>query len=288
MTMVTTRQMFAAALLTLTAAIAAAPGAAKEADIDKAFVEKVEAKIKSIWPDLLAGSETQSGALEAVRQLLALRVAAHTELESTTGLKSMKGLETQDRYEAIVVSRLFEVSTKGVEAEKTPPTQEDVVYFAAAMEALPEMGPSPVPFMVLHVAHSTLKTADALAGDPSMKPETTTALALRRIHQATQTFIDSQDGLMNEAVSDDFRQNSVVARLRCPKDDGTYSITNMKNKASLDGSVVTIYHLRCNICYEIIKPQFDHIVLTRVNAVSEKQKLAKETQKVRPDEGLDP
>ncbi len=275
-----------AALALLVAA--SGPVSARFAQPDSAFLHSEVAEVRRLVQEDSLTASTPRRAVETIRQVLRARVGALQRLAGRLPLTEFDGIETQDRYDEQVVLAIHRVARVGVEADSTLPPEADAIRFNTVLGTLPQMGDSPVGFMVLITAEAALAAADSLGRARDYSPRSADRLALRMIRYVTADFAAAREDFIRKAKVDGFRQSSVIMRMRCPKDGGAYRVVEMKNKLGDSGEVSTQYFLNCMTCSEPEVLHFRLDVASRLNQAAERQPLKKTPQAKSPNPGLEP
>jgi hypothetical protein len=270
--------------------LAGLPGSAgaRVAEPDTTFLKTRTAEVQHLAAAGVEAATSPRGALDAIRKVLLTRDGALGELGARHSLTSFDGIETQDRYDREVVLALGRVAVAGVAADSTLPAEGEAVQFNEALGSLPQLGDTPVAFMVLAVVEKSIAAADSLhhaAGFPARDAD---KLALRLIRHVAGDYEAVQHDFLRLAAADSFRQSSVVMRMRCPKDGGIYRLTNMKNKIAASGEISRLYYLQCSTCSDVLQVEFPLPVASRLNEVAPKQKLAHPPQAKEPSPGPKP
>jgi hypothetical protein len=267
---------------------ASGPAYARFAQPDSVFLNSNVAEINRLAPVNAPSEVTPPRAVETIRKILRTRDNALRELAGNLPLTEFDGIETQDQYDEQVVLAIHRVARVGVDADSTLPPEADAVRFNSVMGTLPKLGDSPVGFMVLTTTEAALAAADSLGRTRDFSPQNADKLALRMIRYLTSDFAAAREDFIRKAKVDGFRQSSVIMRLRCPKDGGTYRVVEMKNKLGESGEVSTMYFLNCMTCAEPEVLHFKLEVASRLNQAAERQLLKKAPEARRPNPGLDP
>lgn len=274
------------ALLPLLAASGSA--SASFAQPDTVFLRSAVVEINRLAQEDTPAASTPRRAVETIRQVLHARLGALRQLADRLPLTQFDGIETQDQYDEQVVLAIHRLARAGVEADSTLPPEADAIRFNTVLGTLPQMGDSPVGFMVLATTEAALAATDSLGRTRDYSPHSADRLALRMIRYVTADFAAAREDFIRKAKVDGFRQSSVIMRLRCPKDGGTYRVVEMKNKLGESGEVSTIYFLNCMICSEPEALHFRLEVASRLNQAAQKQSLKKAPQAKSPNPGLEP
>jgi len=280
------RRIFA--LLPTLVALAASPALGAVPQVDQAFLDE-----ERIWVDTVASGQAAAvsnavDAAEALRALLGHRAEALTRLNLTSPLTTADGLETQDLYDDMIIRAANRVIQQAKTLDLPEPTGDDAIYFASMMEAPPALGGNPVGFMTLGMVALGVRANHDLADDPAITVEASAQLTLRIAAAAVNNYLEAHVDELARYNANQFRHNAVIMRLRCPKDDGTYRLSNQKNKLRNGNQFSTIYFLKCNICYEEVELEYPVAYVTRLQEVSEPQDLKKEPEAARPAGGVDP
>lgn len=278
-----------AGLLAVVLCLGAAPTArAETAKVDEAFLEDQAALTDSL---LHAGGGTPASptaALELTHRLLLHREAGLVVLGKKLPLTTFDGIETQDRFDRSVVEALHGVATKAVAADTTLPPEAQAVLFNKALPEVPALGNKPVAFMVVGMAEAALVAADSLIARNEIPPENAAELALRLMRYATTLYVSAQNDLITSAQAESMREGSVVLRMRCPKDGGTYKVVQEKSKLHEGGRLSHIYWLNCTVCGAPQSLEFPQAIATRLNQAGSRQALKSPPKGKQPDEGLKP
>ena len=196
------------------------PASARFAQPDSVFLQSEVAEINRLVQEDCPAASTPQRAVETIRRVLQARVGALRQLAGRLPLTEFDGIETQDQYDEQVVLAINRVARAGVEADSTLPPEADAIRFNTVLGTLPQMGDSPVGFMVLTTAEAALAAADSLERTRDYSPGSADRLALRMIRYVTSDFAAAREDFIRKAKVDGFRQSSVIMRLRCPKDGG--------------------------------------------------------------------
>lgn len=270
------------------ALVLGAPAQADFPKLNQSFLDQHLPELELVVETALETAENQAAYLEAARQILILRGEALMELNQKTPLTTFDGIETQDRFDREVVLGLDRVVDAAVAADTTLPSEEEAVVFYQVMGDIPPLGEHPVGFMVLGLSNISVITADTLAARALLPSESIAKLALRLMKHGTDLYGRRVGDIFAENAADNFRQNSVIGRMKCPKDQGAYRINNLKNKLGGDDSISTVYFLQCEACSEPATIRFKLDLPSRLNQAAERQNLKKKPVPRRPDAGLDP
>ncbi len=276
---------------TLAVAVLAAlarPALAEPAHPDEAFLKAREAAVQEILDRSKDTMSSPEGALQVIRKLLRERDQALVDLQPRQPLTTFDGIETQDRLDRTVVLALNEVVNRGIAADTTLPPEPLAVRYTRVLGPMPELGDKPVAFMVLEMAKVAVAAADTVSRAPDFPERAAAQLAERLIKHATNHYAEIDADLILGAKAKSLRQTSVVMRLRCPKDGGTYNLVNMKNKVYEDGSVSTIYWLNCSTCGSPLALEFPLELMSRLNEAGQPQRLKNKPEKRRPHGDLEP
>jgi hypothetical protein len=266
----------------------AGPATAEFAKPDQAFLDEQVPKVETMAEEVLETSPSPRNAVDAVRRLLLLRQDALLQLNQRTPLTTFDGIETQDMFDDVMVRAIHEIILVGMAADTTSPPEEDIFLFAEAVAGLPPLGESPIGFMVLGMVQNVVTAADTMVAQGLLPLASADKLCLRTIHHATELYRGMAEDIFTTASVGEFRQNSVLMRLRCSKDEGTYKINNMKSSGGRDGSISRVYYLQCNECGEPIVLHFPLHLATELHKRIERQDLKEKPTATRPDAGLDP
>jgi hypothetical protein len=283
-----TRNAGAAVLAAILLSAAVPAARADTAKIDQAFLDTQAALIDSLVQQGSSDLTSPTRALEVAHRLLQRRETGLVTLGKTHPLTSFDGIETQDRFDRNVVEALNQVVTRAVEADTTLPPQSQAVLFNKALPMVPALGDKPVAFMVVGMAEASYVAADSLIAHHEVPPRNVAKLALRLMRYATTTYRNAQVDPITAAKAEAMRQSSVILRMRCPKDGGTYKVVQEKNKMHADGSLSRIYWLNCTVCGAPQALEFPLPLASRLNKAGSRQ-ILKETPKAKqPDDGLKP
>ena len=278
-----------AGLLAVVLCLAAAPAArAETAKVDETFLKDQAALTDSLLHAGAGAPASPIAALDLAHRLLLQREAGLVILGKKLPLTTFDGIETQDRFDRSVVEALQGVATKAVAADTTLPPQAQAVLFNNVLPGVPALGNKPVAFMVVGMTEAALVAADTLIARNEIPPENAAKLALRLMRYATNLYMDAQNDLVTSAQAESMREGSVVLRMRCPKDGGTYKVIREKSRLHEDGSLSHIYWLNCTVCGDPQALEFPRAIATRLNQAGSRQVLKSPPKGKQPDEGLKP
>ena len=226
-------------------------------------------------------------ALEATGRLLTFRQESLWKLHSRVPLTTFDGIATQDAFDHEVVKALADIMTAAATADTTFPVEHSAL-FNEVMGPFPDLGNAPAPFMILGLAEMAINAADSLWSDPRIPQAAVAKLATHLIQAGTTVYAGASADAFATAQSSSMREGSVVVRLRCPKDGGTYRINTLRNKVYAEGDIHTLYYLQCDICAEPALLEFPKELTSKLNKMADRQKLKTEPRGTRPTDGLDP
>jgi len=264
----------------------AAPARAERATIDEDFLKPQIAKVEALTQEMLKEDHGPLESLEATRKLALTRHEALLELDSRHPLTTFDGIETQDRYDSVVARSLYKILDAGFHADSTAAPGDVVAKFSKALGPFPDLGPTPVGFMVMGLADLVLAGYDKVVQEhPAVSKLALAKAATQLLYAGTYIHHVSHEDQFADANASDFRYSSVIMRLRCPKDGGTYRVMNNKNKVNETGEISTVYYLECTTCKDTREIEFKLDLQTRLNQMADKQKMKK---KPKTSEGLNP
>ena len=263
------------------------PAEAQLAHLDQEFLDTHVPLIDAAITEDPEGVKNAVDALDATGRLLTFRQEALWTLDSRVSLTTFDGIATQDAFDHLVVQALDDILTAGAAADSTFPIEHSAL-FNEVMGPFPDLGNTPAPFMVLGLAQMAIAAADSLWSDPRIPQAAVAKLATHLIHAGTTIYDATISDAFATAGSSSLREGSVVVRLRCPKDRGTYRINTLKNKVSTEGDIHTLYYLQCTVCADPAVLEFRQELTSKLNKMTDKQKLKREPSGTRSTEGLDP
>jgi hypothetical protein len=85
-----------------------------------------------------------------------------------------------------------------------------------------------------------------------------------------------------------FRTNSVIMRMRCPKDDSVYRIVDIRNRAAENGNILATYYIQCQVCDEPRVVEFVQEFQSRLNKMADRQRGQEAQEPSKPGKGVDP
>jgi len=153
-----------------------------------------------------------------------------------------------------------------------PPSVEQIAMFESALGNLPDLGKQPLAFMVLVALEQTVNAADSLVAHQEMTRSQAAATALGFAQTALDQAKFGNKDFLTESGRDDFRQSSVILRLRCPKDQGVYKLNDIKSRVAGVGDISRIYYLQCSVCAEPRAISFPLELASRLSRLAVRQK----------------
>jgi hypothetical protein len=255
-------------------------------EADKAFLEEAIPRLREATDKAAGGPKNVTGAMAGIRELLAERRKMLAELAEKHKLSDLTGIETQDEYDSeVMVSlrRIVQISASSdsmhVSAAATQPIE-------GALAGLPPLGKQPIPFMVLGYSEMAIAAGDSMVAHGS-GATIVDHVVLGHISDATDLAIREGEDFFGDSAARSLRQELVLARLRCPKDQATYKMNAMKNQIKNDGGISTLYYMQCSKCGDPRTIEFPQELASRLNRMAERQKQSKpgeaaRTQNVEP------
>lgn len=263
----------------------AAPAHAERANIDQKFLDTEIPRVNALADSILATDQGPIETLEGTRRLATLRHETLLDLDRLHPLTTFDGIETQDRYDFQVVTRLYEVLDKGFHADSTAAPAGVVKKFSDTLGPFPDLGPKPVGFMVMELVDMALAAADELEQkDPEVSRVGVAKAATQLLYAGAYLHHLAHEDEFADANASDFRFSSVIMRMRCPKDGGTYRVVTQKNRVNTVGEISTVYTLECTTCKATREVEFLLGLQTKLNQMADKQKMKKRPK----TEGLNP
>ena len=226
---------------------------------DQEMLDQHIPKAQDLVKTALERPMTYERAILELTQLIGLRREALIEINSRTPLTTFDGIETQDLYDLAAIQSLISITTAAAEADPTLPLREYHQHLANAMGTFPALGDHPVAFMVYGLVELTILGVDKLWQDSALSREESAKAAVALIHAGALIFDTSANETLFKSNAAGLRQSSVVARLRCPVDQGTYAISQMKNRVDEVGNITTIHYIACEVCQETMALDFPSI-----------------------------
>lgn len=255
---------------------------------DQAMLDRLLPRAKAVTDEALKQPMTYEHAILTIKHLVELRREALIEINGKTPLTSFDGIETQDRYDLRAIQSLLDITHTATKQDTTPPPREYHRHLGEAMGSFPALGDSPVAFMIYGLTDLVIRGLDRLWANPLLSREEAAKTAVVIIHAAALIFdVTTNDNLFQSNAAG-LRQSSVVARLRCPVDQGTYAVSQMKNRVDAVGNIATLYTVSCQVCSEPIVLEFPQYLATRLNRMAEKQKIKKNRKSPRNARGVEP
>lgn len=265
----------------------ASPALAERATLDQEFLDSEIPRLQALADSLEQGAVGPLETLEAARTLSATRHEALLQLDRLHPLTTFDGIETQDRYDLEVTRRLYDVLDAGFHADSTAAPAAVVKKFADTLGPFPDLGPTPVGFMVMGMVDLVVAAYDELLQkDPEVSRVGAAKAATQLLYAGAYLHHLAHEDQFADANSSDFRYSSVILRLRCPKDGGTYRIVSNKNKVNKAGEISTVYALECTTCKTTREIEFKLELQSRLNQMADRQKMKKKSKI--PEEGLNP
>jgi hypothetical protein len=257
------------------------------AKLDQEFLDTHVPLIDAAITEDPEGITNPVEALEAVRRLIAFRQESLWTLHSRVPLTTFDGIATQDAFDHVIVQALIEITTAGAAGDTTFPIEHSAL-FNEVMGPFPDLGNAPAPFMILGLAQMAVTTADSLWSDPRIPRPAVAKLATHLIQAGTTIYAAASADAFATAQASSLHEGSVVVRLRCPTDGGTYRINTLRNKIYGEGDIHTLYYLQCDICAEPALLEFPQELTSKLNRMADRQKLKGEPRGTRSTDGLDP
>ena len=257
-----------------------APARADIPEADKAFLEEAIPRLRETTDKAAGGPKNVTGAMAGIRELLAERRKMLAELAEKHKLSDLTGIETQDEYDSeVMVSlrRIVQISapsdTMHVSAAATQPIE-------GALAGLPPLGKQPIPFMVLGYSEMAIAAGDSMVAHGS-GATIVDHVVLSHISDATDLAIREGEDFFGDSAARSLRQELVLARLRCPKDQATYKMNAMKNQIKNDGGISTLYYMQCSKCGDPRVIEFPQELASRLNRMAERQNQSKPAEAAR-------
>jgi len=264
----------------------ASPARAERATVDQGFLDTEIPRIQTLADSLRQGAVGPLETLEAARTLSAARREALQQLDRLHPLTTFDGIETQDRYDLQVAKSLYAVLATGFHADSTAAPAGIVKKFGDTLGPFPDLGPTPVGFMVMGLTDLALAAADELMQkDPGISRVGVAKAATQLLYAGAYLHHLAHEDEFADANASDFRYTSVILRLRCPKDGGKYKVLSNKNKVNEAGEISTVYKLQCTTCQTEREIEFKLDLQSRLNQMADRQKMKK---KPKTTEGLNP
>jgi hypothetical protein len=266
----------------LVSAVLGCVASAASADVpqaDRAFLDAHVPAVAALRA-LADSVRSPEDAVELIRRTLVQRRMDLGTLQAKLPLTTLNGIETQDHYDTSVLDAVHRLALAGMVADTSAIAPEDMKAFGIRMGQLPDLGNKPVPFMVLGLAEMALVAADSTQG--VLPRRTSSRIAAYVIGNATNRFYQSRGEEVMAASAQNFRESSIVMRLRCPKDGSTYRLNSKQNRMDADKSVTTLLYLQCNECRTPLLLEFPYELATKLNRMADKQKLGPAPEPKRP------
>jgi hypothetical protein len=242
---------------------------------DKSFLDDAIPALRAVTTKRTGGPGNAAGALSGVRELLAERQKTLAELGKKHPLTDLTGIETQDEYDSEVMTSLRLIVTHSSVSSDTAHFSATAVRpIQAALDALPPLGKQPIPLMVLDYSEMAITVGDSLVARGN-SPALIDHVLLAQIAAATDLAIKEGEDFFGDSAARGLRQELVLARMRCPKDQSTYKMNTMKNQIKEDGGISTIYYVQCAKCGEARTIEFPQELASRLNRMADRQKQTK-------------
>ena len=261
-------------VLTLLAVIVPVATQADVPQPDQAFLDAAIPPLRASTEKVSAGSHNMSAAISGIREILVERRRALAELAEKHKLNDLTGIATQDEYDSEVMASIRKIVLLGAGADTTHPSPVAVEPVEGRLDALPSLGKQPTPFMVLGYSEMAIEAGDSLMAH-GISAQLVDHVVISRIADATDLVIKEGEDFFGDSAARSLRQELVLARLRCPKDQATYKMNAMKNQVKGDGGISTLYYMQCSKCGDPRVIEFPQELASRLNRMSEKQKQAK-------------
>lgn len=272
----------------LAAGVLPARAVIPESDTD--FIDSHLPAIKTVRDETLAKPVTALNIYEGIRRIADLRQEAMAELNAVHPLTDVDGIETLDDYDYEAVLVLDELASTFTEADTTAPRPEQLRQFNAVLGGIPSLGETPVGFMVFGIADLAFTVADTLWADPAVSRPELAKTAVNLIHVATERYTEARakDNVVDPAFvkkAGRFRTNSVIMRMRCPKDDSVYRIVDIRNRGDAEGNILSTYYIQCQVCEDPRVIEFVQEIQSRLNRMADRQKGQKPAKGPGPPPG---
>jgi hypothetical protein len=261
-------------LFALLAIITPPASRAETPEPDKAFLDEVIPPLRASTEKASGGPQNAAGAMAGVRDVLTERRRVLAELAKSHKLTDLTGIATQDEYDAEVMTSLRQIVQKAAASDTAHLSPIVVEPIEGRLESLPPLGKQPVPLMVLGYSEMAIAAGDSLVAAGASAP-TVDRVVLGHIAAATDLAIKEGEDFFGDSAARSLRQELVLARLRCPKDQATYKMNAMKNQIKEDGGISTLYYMQCSKCGDPRVIEFPQELASRLNRMSERQKQAK-------------
>lgn len=239
--------------------------------------------------------EPVDGAQDAamlLKRILITRAQAQQDLFQVEPEGSLDGIITMDTYDDEAVLALYAVTENYVQQDPVLPPDDYLIRFQQLTSGAPDLGNAPVGFMVLGMTGMLLNAADSLKQDPDLDPGIVDKTAVQMSHLGTDLFhkaySDAQEDPTLARSSGQFYRSSVILRLRCPKDNGTYELTNMKNRVDDNGDIYSLSYVACSVCGDSRVIEFRQELASRLNRMNERQDLDAIKKRQKSRKSVDP
>jgi len=261
-------------VLTLVGLIVPVATRADVPEPDQAFLDEAIPPLRASTQKTTGGPQNIAGAMSGVRELLVERRKVLAELGEKHKLNNLTGIATQDEYDAEVMTSLRKIVQLGAASDTTHPSSVAVQPIEGRLASLPSLGKQPIPFMVLGYSEMAIATGDSMVAQGT-SAQLVDHVVLSHIAAATDLAIKEGEDFFGDSAARSLRQELVLARLRCPKDQATYKMNAMKNQIKEDGGISTLYYMQCSKCGDPRVIEFPQELASRLNRMSEQQKQAK-------------
>lgn len=241
---------------------------------DQAFLDDAIPPLRASTEKATGGPQNVAGAMSGIRDLLVERRKVLAELGEKHKLTDLTGIATQDEYDAEVMTSLRKIVQLGAASDTTHPSPVAVQPIEERLESLPSLGKQPVPFMVLGYSEMAIAAGDSLVARGT-SAQLVDHVILGHIVAAADLAIKEGEDFFGDSAARSLRQELVLARLRCPKDQATYKMNAMKNQIKEDGGISTLYYVQCSKCGDPRVVEFPQELASRLNRMTDRQKQAK-------------
>ena len=272
----------------LLALVSSLTGAAR-ADIpeaDKAFLEEAIPLLRAATEKATGGPQNVAGAMAGIREVLAERRKMLAELAEKHNLTELTGIETQDEYDSEVMVSLRRILQTSGSSDTMHVSDAATQPIEGALAKLPPLGKQPIPFMVLGYSEMAIAAGDSMTAHGAAAP-IVDHVVLGHISDATDLAIKEGEDFFGDSAAHSLRQELVLARLRCPKDQATYKMNAMKNQIKDDGGISTLYYMQCSKCGDPRLIEFPQELASRLNRMAERQKQTKPAEAA-PTQNVEP
>lgn len=284
-----------AASLVLAGVLAAAlPARAEQPVSDTKFLASHLPAVETVKTETLAKPVTSLNILDGIRQIVSLRRQALTDLNKVHPLTSLDGIETMDDYDDKAVLAMHDLTSAYAAADTTRPDPQQLQQFNAVLGGIPTLGESPVGFMVFGIADMALMVADTLWSAPAVSKSELAKTAVSLIHLAGERYTGGKkhsSSILDPAFaqkSGQFRRNSVIMRMRCPKDNSVYRIVDVRSRTASNGDMLSTYYIQCQTCNTPRVIEFVRELQSKLNRVADKQEGQEKRKPAQAGKGVEP